>query len=91
LDKNKQLKKKEQVNEFLADVGKNYKKYYEYIIKEKQQQLQAMNMLNDYLNELVKSEQLVDKQLNTAKYDQKQILDEIKKIQEELDTIVSSN
>jgi cell division septum initiation protein DivIVA len=89
IKKSKQLKKKEEVNEFLDGVKNDYNKYYNYIIKEKEQQYEAMNMLKEYLDDLINSEKLVNNQLKTAKLDQKQILDEMSKIKNELDELVS--
>lgn len=89
IQKSKQLKKKEKINEFLDDVKNDYNKYYNYILREKQQQLQAMTILSEYLDDLVNSEKLVNNQLKSAKIDQRQILEEMSKIKRELDELVS--
>jgi hypothetical protein len=90
VNKSKDLKKKQDTNEFLDIVKNDYNKYYTYILKEKQQQYEAMNMLNNYLDDLIKSEKLVNNQLRTAKIEQGEILSEMNKIKTELDELVSS-
>ena len=86
--KKKELDKKNKQNKFLDDVKQDYSKYYNYVLKEKQQQYDALNLLNEYINDLVKTEHLVDTQLRTAKHDQKDILKEIGKVKAELDEFV---
>ena len=46
-----------------------------------------MHMLKEYIADLVKTEKLVDTQLRTAKHDQKDIMNEIDKIKEEIDKL----
>lgn len=88
IKKRKELDKKQQMNHFLGDVKSDYAKYYEYIVQEKQQQYDAMMLLKEYLNDLVKTEKLVNNQLTTVKYDQKEILSEIDRLKIELDELI---
>jgi hypothetical protein len=91
IKKYKQLKNKEEINEFLQYVKKDYNEYYNYIINEKEQQILAMKMLKEHLDNLINSEKLLNNQLQSAKIDQQYILNEMNKIKEELDEIISSN
>jgi len=91
LKKKKDLKEKAKMNDFLDVVKEDYKKYYNYIIEEKQKQIRALTVLNEYLNDLVRTERVVDGQMRTAKYDQNDINKEIAKIQKELDGIIQEN
>ena len=88
LRKKKEMEKKEKMNQYLGDVRNDYNKYYDYILNEKQQQFNALNLLKDYMGELVKTENLLDNQLRTAKHDQQDILKEIAKIKSELDQLM---
>jgi hypothetical protein len=91
LKKSKELKKHEQENEFLNAVKNDYHKYYNYIIKEKEQQLQAMNMLQTYLDNLEQTEANVNSQLKMMKIDKKYILEEMEKIKNELNNIIQND
>ena len=89
LKKNKELEKKEVINEYLSGVRTDYTKYNNYILREKQKQYDALILINEYMSDLVKTEKLVDSQLRTAKHDQKDILGEIEKVKAELDELIS--
>jgi hypothetical protein len=82
------LDKKKKVNHFLESVKEDYAKYHTYILKEKQQQYNAFLLLNEYIDDLAKTDKLVQNQLRTAKYDQREIIGEINKIKGELDEII---
>jgi chromosome segregation ATPase len=90
IKKKKELEKKEDSNELLSTVKQDYTKYYDYIIKQKQDQYNAMQLLNEYLDDLMKTDKIVSKNLKTAKYDQKEILNEINKIKGELDELIDN-
>ena len=89
LEKTKEIKKKEKVNHFLQDVVNDYKKYYDYIIQERQQQYNSMKTLQVYLDDLMKTEKLANYELKQAKRDQKDLLKEMDKIKEELDKLIN--
>ena len=86
--KKKELDKKYKLNHYLSDVKEDYNKYYDYIVGEKQQQYNALLLLKEYMGDLIKTEQLVDEQLRTAKHDQKDIIKEIDKVKAELDELI---
>jgi hypothetical protein len=86
--KKKDLDKKQKLNQYLVDVKRDYTKYYDYIVGEKQQQYNALMLLKEYMNDLIKTEHLVDDQLRTAKHDQKDIIGEIDKVKVELDELI---
>lgn len=91
LEKNKELEKKKQINEFLDLVKTDYQQYYNHILQEKQKQYQAMELLNDYLNDLVTTNKVVDTELVKAKQDQRQILNEMDIIRKDIDEITKYN
>ena len=86
--KKKDLEKKSKLNHYLSGVKNDYSKYYDYIVNEKQQQYNALILLKEYMGDLIKTEHLVDDQLRTAKYDQKDIFAEINKVKAELDELI---
>jgi hypothetical protein len=86
--KKKYLDKKNKTNEYLSGVKDDYSKYYDVILHEKQQQYTALNLLKEYISDLMKTENLVDDQLRIAKHDQKDIIHEIDKVKVELDEII---
>ena len=88
IKKKKDLDKKYKVNDYLGDVKQNYSKYYNYIVKEKKQQYNALLLLQEYMDDLMKTEKLVDDQLRVAKHDQKDIIREIDKVKDELDELI---
>lgn len=89
LKKKKELEKKKSVNTYLEIVSNDYNNYYNYILEQKQNEFKAMNLLNDYISDLVNTDKLVNNQLRVAKHDQKEILNEINKIQRELNNIIA--
>jgi hypothetical protein len=89
LKKKKDLAKKKNVNAYLEIVNNDYENYYNYILDQKKKELEAMNILNEYIDDLVNTDKLVDTQLKTAKRDQREILNEISKIKEELDQLIA--
>lgn len=86
--KKKELDKKQKLNQYLDTVKVDYTKYYNYIVNEKQQQYNALLLLKEYMGDLIKTEQLVDEQLRTAKHDQKYIIKEIDNVKAELDELI---
>ena len=88
IKKKKDLDKRQNLNNYLDNVKDDYTKYYQYIIQEKQQQYDSLLLLKEYMNDLIKTENLVDEQLRTARYDQKDIIGEIDKVKTELDEFI---
>jgi hypothetical protein len=84
LKKKKELEKRKADNTYLDAIFADYNQFHEYAIKQKQKEYRAMNLLKEYIADLVKTEKLLDNQLRTAKYDQKEVMGEIAKIKEEI-------
>ena len=91
INKNKQLDKLTQENEFLGQVKRDYETYNSYIVEQKQKQMQAFYMLNQYLDDIIISGKLTDKDIEKTRRDQKMILREIDVVKQNLDEIVGSN
>lgn len=88
IKKKKELDVKSKTNKFLNVVKADYNKYYIYILNEKKQQYNALMLLKEYMDDLIKTENLVDNKIRLAKYDQKDILNEIENVKQELDELI---
>ena len=80
LKKTAELKEKCKSNEYLEDVKNDYVSYSNGVKHEKQKQLEALNVINKYLDNLIKTNQLTEEQLRTAKHELNDVLKEINKI-----------
>ena len=85
IDKQKKFKNITKQNEFLSEVKQDYNKYYGYIIKQKQEQMSALNMLNTYIKDLTVSGKLSKNNVDDAKNEQQKILTEINSIKSGID------
>ena len=90
LDKQKKLRFISKQNKFLDAVRDDYAKYHGYIINQKQEQIQALDMLNKYINDLTNSGKLTKHNIEDAKHEQYKILKELKNIQKGLDSIINN-
>ncbi|MEI7489706.1 MAG: hypothetical protein WCJ72_20270, partial [Chryseobacterium sp.] len=77
LDKQQKFKSITNKNVFLNEVKQDYSKYYGYIVKQKQEQVSALNMLNTYIKDLTVSGKLSKNNIDDAKNEQQKILTEI--------------
>lgn len=89
LAKQKMLRKTAKQNHFLNDVQSDYSKYYNFIIKQKEDQIRSMNIIKQYLNDIIVSGKLTKEDIIEAKREQKQILGEIGDIKGSLDEIMN--
>jgi cell division septum initiation protein DivIVA len=89
LDKQKKIRFISKQNKFLDAVKHDYAKYYGYIIKQKRDQIEALDLLNNYINDLTISGKLSKHNIEDAKHEQSKILRELKNIQKGLDTIIN--
>ena len=74
-------------NKLLEGVHTNYQTYYDGIVKEKQQQYDAMMLLKEYLDDLIKQENVDKYQLKSVRKDQQDIILEMDKITSDLKDI----
>lgn len=89
LEKQKKIKFISKQNKFLDAVKHDYTKYYGYIIKQKREQIEALDLLNNYINDLTVSGKLSKHNIEDAKHEQSKILHELKNIQKGLDSIIN--
>ena len=88
LEKQKKLKHVSKQNQFLEHIKDDYNNYYGYIIQQKREQMDALDLLNKYINDLTISGKLSKHNIEDAKYEQKKIVSELKTIKQNLDNII---
>ena len=89
LDKQKKIRFIAKQNAFLDAVKSDYAKYYSYIAEQKREQIQALDLLNNYIHDLTVSGKLSKHNIEDAKFEQTKILNELKSIKKGLDSIIS--
>jgi hypothetical protein len=89
LNKQKKIKKIAKQNEFLQQVKNDYSKYNNYIIKQKEDQMKALDLLNNYVKDLTTSGQLSEHNIKDAKHEQNKIKKELKAIKLGLDNLMN--
>jgi len=89
VNKRKELEENHKINHYLEGVKKEYNKFYDFTIKEKQEQYDALLKLKKYMDDLISSETLVKDALRGAKHEQAIIMKEINKIKTELNKLIN--
>ena len=84
LEKRKNLEESIKQNQFLEGIKNDYQLYNNYIVKQKQDQIRAMDILNQYIGDIMVSGKLTDKDIQDTKAEQNNILSEMSKIKQEL-------
>lgn len=85
LEKNQSLNKNVKYNNILQHIRNDYQKYYDYIIQQKKEQMHALNILNNYIQELTNNGNLSENNIIDAKFEQKKILNEIKAVKNNME------
>jgi hypothetical protein len=88
LDKQQKINFISKQNQFLNEIKGDYNNYYNYIAQQKRDQMEALNLLNKYINDLTVSGELSKSNLVDAKQEQQKILSELNKIKNSLDNII---
>jgi DNA repair exonuclease SbcCD ATPase subunit len=88
IGKQKKFKNLTKQNEFLNEVKQDYNKYYGYIVKQKEDQMSALTLLNGYIKDLTVSGNLSKNNIEDAKNEQNKILTEINSIKKGIDDII---
>lgn len=90
-DKEKTIGKIAKQNKFLEDVKNDYANYNNIITKQKHEQIQALELIHKYINDLKSTEQISTQNIEDAKNDQLKIMNEIQSIKQNLEGIVNSS
>jgi hypothetical protein len=88
LEKQKTLRQTAKENEYLEMVRNDYRKYYNHIVKQKEDQINAMNYLKQYIDEIMINGKLTDVDLENAKMEQDELIQEMDNIKGKLDEII---
>ena len=91
LKKQRKIQKIAKQNAFLEHIKNDYLNYNNYIVKQKQDQIKALQLLNNYLQDLNKSGQLSEHNIQDAKIEQQKIVKELKSIKHGLDKIMNDS
>ena len=91
LDKQIKYKKISKQNHFLEEIKNDYSNYSNYIMKQKQEQIQALEILHNYVKDLTISGNLSKQNVKDAKYEQKKIIKELKSIKRNLDEVIQDD
>lgn len=89
--KRHQLKSNMRENSYLKEVARDYDKYNNHIISQKEKQIVFLQMLNGYIDNINNDLTLTNNKLNDSKQDQREITREISYLKRELDDLVKSN
>jgi hypothetical protein len=90
LEKRKYLKEISGENRFLTSVNNDYQKYYDFIIKQKEDQMKTLNYLNDYIQDIMVNSKLTDQDILETNQEKKRVLNEIKNIRKSLEEIIQT-
>ena len=91
LKKQKKLQKISKQNVFLENIKNDYLKYNNYIVKQKEDQITALNLLNNYIEDLNRSGQLSKHNIQDAKAEQNKIVKELNSVKHGLDKIMNES
>lgn len=78
-------------NEFLNSVKKDYDNFYNYIVQQENEKLEALSTLRHYINDLTTSLSLTDDNIQNAKEDEEHIIKEVDSIKENIERIINRN
>jgi septal ring factor EnvC (AmiA/AmiB activator) len=84
-----ELNELENNNIFLENVKDDYTKYYNHIVDEKTRQKEFMSILLEYIEDLTKNLEMTKEMKQKALLSQNKILEEMDKVKQELDDIIS--
>ena len=91
IENNKKLKEVVDENDYLKEVANDYNKYFGYIKEKKEQQVKAFDLIYKYLERLIKSNEYTEEEMINAIREQREILEQINIIKQELDDIIDEN
>ena len=89
LDKQKNFTVLTKQNHFLRDMKDDYSRYYKHIAQHKEDQMAALNLLKEYVQDLTTSGSLTRNNIKDAETEQENLLREVKAIKASLDSLVN--
>ena len=91
LSKRDKLKHLSRENEFLVNVRNDYQNYHDIILKQKKDQVASMELLNQYINDIMVSGKLTEQDIKNQKQERDMILREMDKKKKDLDGLIKKN
>ena len=91
LKKQKRIKEIQKQNNFLENIKEDYEKYNNFIMKQKQDQIDAFSLLNKYIEDLKVSGELSKENIKDSNEEQKKILNEINDIKKKLELNINED
>jgi hypothetical protein len=91
LENQQKIKKIAKQNEFLEHIKNDYANYNQYIIKQKRDQMLALEMLHNYIKDLSESGELSEQNIKDSKQEQKRVLQELKEVKSSLDSLINED
>ena len=91
MDRQLYLRTKIKQNKYLESVKKDYDRYNTFIIKQKEEQIKAMNIINSYIEDMKVSGELTEEGIKGIKIQQKEIIHETNKLRKSLNEIIGIN
>jgi hypothetical protein len=88
LENQRKIKQIAKQNEFLEHIKNDYATYNQYIIKQKRDQMLALEMLHNYIKDLSETGELSEQNIKDSKQEQKKVLQELKEIKRSLDSFI---
>ena len=79
-----------QDNAYLEGIKRDYAKYNAYIVKQKNEQIKAMELLKQYIEDIKLSGKLTEEAIVETKREHQGIVNEIDKIKKSMDKIISA-
>ena len=88
VDSVEQLEDERETNEFLIEIAKDYKKYHNTLLEQKQRQQEQLVHILDYLDNLLETQAVTEYTLSHTKNEQNRLVKEIKQLQKDMDNII---
>jgi hypothetical protein len=88
LQKREALKNSTKQNRFLEEVKKDYDNYHEFLVTQKNEQIDALEYINSYISDIQNEGNINDEKINESRVQQEWILSELKNIKNELNEII---
>ena len=86
--KREALKNAMKQNRFLEEVKTDYDNYHEFLVNQKNEQINALEYINGYIGDIQTEGEINDEKINESRMQQEWILSELKNIKQELSEIV---
>ena len=87
--KQKKVREIQKQNQFLGVVRDDYLKYQNYITQQKHDQINALQIINNYIDDLTQTGKLSKYNIEDAKVEQEKIMQEVNSIRSGLDDIMN--